>query len=141
MKPLDILLAYIDEDSPEGDITSDAVIPDVSCSATIKAEDNGIVAGLEEAKLLLSHFGVSVPSSKQDGDEVCRGDQDPFNPGECTGDTPRRADRTQYHWKDERCRNADEEDGCDRLCGQQKVQGGSNTQNVPRDSGSSIKKQ
>ena len=75
MKPLDILLAYIDEDSPEGDITSDAVIPDVSCSATIKAEDNGIVAGLEEAKLLLSHFGVSVHSSKQDGDEVCRGDQ------------------------------------------------------------------
>ena len=75
MKPLDVLLTYVDEDSPHGDITSDVVIPDVTCSATIKAEDKGIVAGLEEAKLLFSHFGVLVHSGVRDGDEVCRGDE------------------------------------------------------------------
>ena len=75
MKPLDILLAYIDEDCPQGDITSEAVIPDITCGATIKAEDDGIVAGLEEAKMLFSHFGISVKSGARDGDEVRRGDE------------------------------------------------------------------
>lgn len=74
MKPLDILLRYLDEDCPDGDITSDAVIPDVTCSAYIKAENDGIVAGLEEAILLFSHFGVTVNTCARDGDNVCRGD-------------------------------------------------------------------
>jgi nicotinate-nucleotide pyrophosphorylase (carboxylating) len=75
VRPLDILLGFIDEDCPGGDITSVAVVPDIPCSAVIKAEEDGIVAGLEEARLLFSYFGVSVNSGARDGDTVRRGDQ------------------------------------------------------------------
>jgi nicotinate-nucleotide pyrophosphorylase (carboxylating) len=74
MTTLEILLCYIDEDCPNGDITSAAIIPDVTCRARIMAEHCGFVAGLEEAKLLFSHFGVSVNSTFHDGDTVCQGD-------------------------------------------------------------------
>ena len=73
MTPLEILLGYIDEDCPNGDITSEVVTPDVFCNAIIKAESDGIIAGLEEAKLLFSHFGISVNSTFLDGDYVCKG--------------------------------------------------------------------
>lgn len=74
MTPLEILLSYIDEDCPNGDITSAAIIPDITCRAQIKAENDGIVAGLEEAKLLFSHVGVSVNSTFLDGDAIYQGD-------------------------------------------------------------------
>jgi nicotinate-nucleotide pyrophosphorylase (carboxylating) len=68
------LLQLIEEDAPYGDATSAAVIPDISCDAVIRAEQSGIVAGLFEADLLFSHFGVSVKNHTKDGNAVCKDD-------------------------------------------------------------------
>jgi nicotinate-nucleotide pyrophosphorylase (carboxylating) len=71
---LNELLAFLKEDVPAGDVTSDAVIPDVSCTAIIRAEQDGIIAGVMEAVALFSHFGTSVTAEKKDGDSVKTGD-------------------------------------------------------------------
>lgn len=70
MEMLDYLLQLIGEDAPYGDITSAAVIPDIVCDAVIRAEQEGTVAGLDEAALLFSHFGVSVRHRIIDGNSV-----------------------------------------------------------------------
>ena len=49
MIPLEYLLKFIGEDAPFGDITSESIVPEVSCRALIRAEQEGIVAGLQEA--------------------------------------------------------------------------------------------
>ena len=46
MVALDYLLKFIEEDAPSGDITSAAIIPDITCNAVIKAEQEGIIAGI-----------------------------------------------------------------------------------------------
>jgi nicotinate-nucleotide pyrophosphorylase (carboxylating) len=74
MSVLNQLLDFIREDTPAGDVTSDAVIPDVTCAAVIRAEQDGTLAGVEEAVLLFTHFGVAVTSRKTDGDSVISGD-------------------------------------------------------------------
>lgn len=71
---LNELLEFLKEDVPDGDVTSDAIIPDVSCTAIIRAEHDGIIAGVAEATALFSHFGVSVTTGKQDGAPVTGGD-------------------------------------------------------------------
>ncbi len=71
---LDYLLQFIQEDAPFGDVTSAAIIPDISCNAVIRAEQEGIIAGLEEASTLFSHFGVFVTHLAKDGDAVCQND-------------------------------------------------------------------
>jgi nicotinate-nucleotide pyrophosphorylase (carboxylating) len=70
MIPIQYLLRFIEEDSPFGDITSDAVIPEISCRAIIRAEQEGIIAGIEEATALFDHFGIVAESGKHDGDNV-----------------------------------------------------------------------
>jgi len=70
MVPIQYLLRLIEEDSPFGDITSDAVIPDCTCRAVIRAEQDGIIAGIGEASALFEHFGVVTGPGKQDGDPV-----------------------------------------------------------------------
>ena len=70
----DYLLRFIEEDAPNGDITSAAIVPDITCNAVIRAEHEGIIAGLEEASSLFSHFGVSVKSLAGDGDAVSQND-------------------------------------------------------------------
>jgi len=74
MVSLDYLLHFIREDTPFGDATSDAVIPDLACHASIRAEQEGICAGIDEAATLFSHFGVTVESRIDDGSRVNRGD-------------------------------------------------------------------
>jgi nicotinate-nucleotide pyrophosphorylase (carboxylating) len=74
MTGLDELLHFLKEDAPDGDVTSDAVIPDIACTAVIHAEQDGILAGVEEATSLFSHFGVAIISRKNDGDKVEKGD-------------------------------------------------------------------
>lgn len=74
MTVLDELLQFLKEDTPTGDITSEAIIPDTECTAGIRAEQDGIAAGLEEASLLFSHEGVRVISRKNDGDLIHKGD-------------------------------------------------------------------
>jgi nicotinate-nucleotide pyrophosphorylase (carboxylating) len=74
MVVLDYLLQFIVEDAPSGDVTSAAIIPDITCSAVIRTEQAGIIAGLEEASTLFSHFGVSVKHLAKDGDAVGQND-------------------------------------------------------------------
>jgi nicotinate-nucleotide pyrophosphorylase (carboxylating) len=73
MVPLEYLKKFIDEDAPSGDITSDAIIPDITCRAVIRAEQEGISAGLSEAAALFSHFGVDVRQDTRDGEPVVTG--------------------------------------------------------------------
>jgi nicotinate-nucleotide pyrophosphorylase (carboxylating) len=70
MIPIQYLLRFIEEDSPFGDITSDAIIPDKICRAVIRAEQEGIIGGIAEASALFRHFGVMADPGKQDGDAV-----------------------------------------------------------------------
>jgi nicotinate-nucleotide pyrophosphorylase (carboxylating) len=75
MVPLSYLLRFIEEDAPFGDVTSEAVIPeDVEAKAVIIAKQDGVIAGVEEAKALFEHFGVDVSVKKRDGESVERGD-------------------------------------------------------------------
>ncbi|MFA4848590.1 MAG: carboxylating nicotinate-nucleotide diphosphorylase [Methanoregula sp.] len=75
MVSLEYLLHFIDEDSPSGDVTSEAVIPDMRCHAEISAEQAGIIAGLCEATMLFSHYDVTVEQFAQDGQIVKAGDK------------------------------------------------------------------
>lgn len=72
--PLQHLLGFIDEDAPFGDITSETIIPDRICRAVIRAEQNGVIAGIAESSALFSHFGVVTTKKKRDGDVVCKND-------------------------------------------------------------------
>ncbi|ASJ06409.1 carboxylating nicotinate-nucleotide diphosphorylase [Thermococcus pacificus] len=75
MVPLDYLLRFIEEDAPFGDVTSEAVIPEgTKAKAVIIAKQEGVIAGVEEAKALFEHFGVKVEVRKRDGEEVGKGD-------------------------------------------------------------------
>ena len=74
MELLDYLLRFIEEDAPYGDVPSAAVIPDITCDAVIRAEQAGTVAGLDEAALIFSHFGVSVKHRIHDGNTVSKND-------------------------------------------------------------------
>jgi len=74
MVVLDYLLKFIEEDAPFGDMTSAAIIPDITCNAVIRSEQAGIIAGIDEASTLFSHFGVSVTHQVKDGDVVCQND-------------------------------------------------------------------
>ena len=73
MVPLEYLLKFISEDAPSGDVTSESVIPDVTCRAVIRAEQEGVAAGLLEAAALFSHFGVDVQQETRDGETVKTG--------------------------------------------------------------------
>ena len=68
------LLRFIEEDAPRGDITSEVILPDVDCTAVIRSEQDGTVAGLEEAQQLFTHFGVGAVLRKADGDATATGD-------------------------------------------------------------------
>jgi nicotinate-nucleotide pyrophosphorylase (carboxylating) len=68
------LVRFIEEDTPFGDVTSDAVIPDILCLAVIRAEQGGVIAGIEEAAALFTHFGIAAEPGKNDGDMVAPGD-------------------------------------------------------------------
>lgn len=74
MVPIRYLIRFIEEDAPRGDITTDVIVPEVPCSAVIRAEQDGIIAGLSEASALFTHFGVTVTGSSSDGDRVKTGD-------------------------------------------------------------------
>jgi nicotinate-nucleotide pyrophosphorylase (carboxylating) len=73
MVPIEYLLKFIEEDAPSGDVTSESIIPDMSCHAVIRAEQDGVAAGLAEAGALFSHFGVTVREETGDGSTVKAG--------------------------------------------------------------------
>jgi len=68
--PIQYLLHFIEEDTPFGDVTSDSIIPEITCRAVIRAEQEGVIAGIEEAAALFDHFGVVAEQGKHDGDAV-----------------------------------------------------------------------
>ena len=74
MVPITYLLHFLEEDVPCGDVTSDAIIGDISCTAVIRAEQDGIISGVAEAEALFSYAGVLVKSSKKEGAGICSGD-------------------------------------------------------------------
>jgi len=74
MVPIQYLLRFIEEDSPSGDITTDAIIPDITCRAVIRAEEEGIIAGIREAAALFAYFGITIEYQKKDGNTVRQGD-------------------------------------------------------------------
>ncbi|WP_214019270.1 carboxylating nicotinate-nucleotide diphosphorylase [Methanoculleus sp.] len=73
MIPIEELLRFVREDAPWGDVTSEAVVPDVACRAVIRAKDSGTIAGLAEARALFEHFGVTVRQHSADGRGVAAG--------------------------------------------------------------------
>jgi len=75
MVPLYYLLRFIEEDAPFGDVTSETIIPEgVKARAIIIAKQDGVIAGVEEAKALFEHFGIEVCVKRHDGEEVRKGD-------------------------------------------------------------------
>ncbi|BAA29079.1 283aa long hypothetical nicotinate-nucleotide pyrophosphorylase [Pyrococcus horikoshii OT3] len=73
--PLEYLLRFVYEDSPYGDVTSEAIIPeDMNAEAVIIAKQDGVIAGVEEARVLFEHFGVKVNVLKKDGEYVKKGE-------------------------------------------------------------------
>ena len=70
MIPLPELLRFITEDAPSGDLTTRALAPLGRCRARVFLRETGVVAGVEEAAALFTHFGVTVLSAVPDGTVV-----------------------------------------------------------------------
>jgi nicotinate-nucleotide pyrophosphorylase (carboxylating) len=67
------LLQMLAEDIGQGDITTSSVIPaGMSVEASVIAKHNGIIAGIEEAKVLLECLGLEAEILVDDGQEVKR---------------------------------------------------------------------
>jgi nicotinate-nucleotide pyrophosphorylase (carboxylating) len=59
------------EDIGQGDITTALVIPaDSTAEAEVTAKELGVLAGMEEAKILLEDLGLKVEDSVSDGEKV-----------------------------------------------------------------------
>ncbi|MDI6826267.1 MAG: carboxylating nicotinate-nucleotide diphosphorylase [Candidatus Aenigmarchaeota archaeon] len=63
-----------EDDLGTGDITTEAVIKPMIIKAIIKAKDDGILAGVFEARSLLEKLGVKVKESIKEGSEIKKGD-------------------------------------------------------------------
>ncbi len=62
------LLKILSEDTGEGDVTTSLLIPaDLNVEASVIAKETGIVAGIEEARILLQSLGIEVEASLHDG--------------------------------------------------------------------------
>gem|GEM_PF-5641438 len=134
MVPLGYLLKFIEEDAPLGDVTSDAIIPEVACRAVIRAEQDGVAAGLLEAAALFSHFGVDVQQDIRDGEPVQTGNV----LLSLSGDAKKilLVERsTQHYWQDERDCHADTKNGGTGEGRKPPLPGGRDAQNLPGPAG------
>ena len=62
------LLKILSEDTGEGDVTTSLLIPtDLNVEASVIAKEVGIVAGVEDARILLQSLGIEVEASLHDG--------------------------------------------------------------------------
>ena len=64
------LLRYLNEDTPAGDVTSRAVIPNRRCAARITGKDNAVISGLDEAEALCTHCGITFSRKVAEGAEI-----------------------------------------------------------------------
>lgn len=71
--PLGRLLAFIEEDAPFGDVTSMAVLDEISCTAVIIAREDLILAGLAELRTLCDHFRIAITLQNRDGEAAAAG--------------------------------------------------------------------
>lgn len=68
------LREFLAEDAGEGDITTSLLIPaDVTVEAIVVARETGIIAGVEEAQILLESLDVSVEVAINDGSIAKKG--------------------------------------------------------------------
>ena len=68
------LKEFVEEDIPTGDITSETIIPaNLDCEAVVIAKEDGIIAGVKEAIMLLRDYGVEVVNHVTDGSRVKAG--------------------------------------------------------------------
>jgi len=63
-----------EDDLGTGDITSEAVVKSMKIKAIIKSKDNGILAGVLEARSLLEKLDINVKESVKDGSEIKKDD-------------------------------------------------------------------
>lgn len=71
--PISYLLPFIEEDAPFGDITSESLLDERPATAHILVKEDAVIAGLEEAMTLFTHFQVTVEKLVNDGDRVKAG--------------------------------------------------------------------
>jgi nicotinate-nucleotide pyrophosphorylase (carboxylating) len=64
------LRPYLEEDVGAGDLTTNALVPDVPGKARIICEEDAVAAGLEEAAEIFRLLGVSSTMLAKDGDKV-----------------------------------------------------------------------
>lgn len=65
---------YLEEDVGFGDITSDTLLSDESGSARIRADEECVLAGLEEAIEVFKELGVNTFPMARDGDRIAKGE-------------------------------------------------------------------
>ncbi len=65
---------YLDEDVGFGDITSDVLIADETGSARITANEDCILAGLDEAAEVFREMGITTYPMTRDGERVAKGE-------------------------------------------------------------------
>jgi len=69
------VLRFLKEDLGEGDITTESVFPgDMDVEAEVVSKGPGVIAGLEECKLLLDHLKLRNITWLKDGDKIVGGD-------------------------------------------------------------------
>ncbi|MDH7593355.1 MAG: carboxylating nicotinate-nucleotide diphosphorylase [Methanomicrobiales archaeon] len=66
-------MRFLEEDLPAGDITSEMLVRGIECRAVIIARNEGVVAGLEESKTILSLSGLHARLMVTDGTRVPEG--------------------------------------------------------------------
>lgn len=71
--PRDLLISFVREDAPSGDITSEAILGDISCQARIISRERGVIAGLAEAGVIFGAYGARFEPCVEDGGKVERG--------------------------------------------------------------------
>jgi len=65
---------FLKEDLGQGDLTTSILIPDgTRVEAEIIAKESGVIAGIEEAKILLEGLGVKVEAKVKDGQKISSG--------------------------------------------------------------------
>ena len=73
---LDFFLKSIEIDEGKRDETSFSVLPvNHTISAQLISKDQGVIAGVDEIKLLLNHFKLQHKFYKKDGDKVIKGER------------------------------------------------------------------
>jgi len=68
------LKSFLKEDLGHGDVTDLLVMDGTVIEAEIVAKESGVLAGLEEVKLLLEEFGLKTEKLKEDGDRLKKGE-------------------------------------------------------------------